>query len=365
MNLREAYSASYDVARARFRGTADAAGAMREHHELESPGQRKGSLTVDIATVGSDHPRWVIVISSGLHGVEGYFGSAVQLAWLARFTSSRSTLDNEGRCVLVHGINPYGFREARRSNEDNVDLNRNFLHAAGDYQGAPDGYRALDGLLNPASPPSEGEPFYIKALWQIWRHGLPALKSSIAGGQYDFPRGLFYGGREPARSAKIVQDNFARWIAGAADVLHIDLHSGLGKYGDYKLLVNAAPGSTAIDWYRQVFGAGSVEAAAHADGTAYRTEGSMGEWLAREFAHINYRFANAEFGGHNILRVLAALRAENRAHHYGQPDEDSYGRAKAELRECFCPADTRWRETVLQRALGIIDQGCAAIPFRQ
>ena len=363
MNLREAYSATYDMARARFRGTADAAGAVREQLPIETPGQRKGSLTIDIATVGSDHPRWVVVISSALHGVEGYFGSAVQLAWLAGLKSSLPGRDQEGRFVLVHGINPYGFHESRRTNENNVDLNRNFLRVPGDYEGAPEGYRALDELLNPASPPPAGDMFYIKALWHIWRNGLPALKSSIAGGQFEFPRGLFYGGKGPAQSAKIIQENFSRWIAGARDVLHIDLHSGLGKYGEYKLLVNDAAGSAGSDWYRQVFGAKFVEDSGHVDATAYQTRGSMGEWLAREFAHVNYRFLAAEFGAHNILRVLAALRAENRAHHYGQPDQDSYRRAKAELRECFCPADPRWRETVLERALGIIDQGRAALPF--
>ena len=364
MNILDAYSASYGIARARLRELADAAGAAREHHEIEIAQRAGDSLTIDVATIGSDKPRWAVVISSGLHGVEGYFGSAVQLAWLAGLQSSHAGKNGDGRFVLIHGVNPYGFQELRRTNEDNVDLNRNFLPAPGDYHGAPDGYCALDAFLNPALPPSSLDPYYVKALWHIWRRGLPALKSSIAGGQYEFPRGLFYGGNRPAQSAKIVQENFGRWIAGATDVLHIDLHSGLGKYGEYKLLVNAAPVSPEIDWFRRVFGESCVEAAVDAAGMAYKTSGSMGAWLANHYAHIDYRFAAAEFGAYPILRVLAALRAENRAHYYGRPGDRSYRRAKTELLECFCPHDKTWRETVVRQALQLIELGSGAIAFR-
>ena len=165
--------------------------------------------------------------------------------------------------------------------------------------------------------------------------------------------------------AKIVQDNFARWIARATDVLHIDLHSGLGKYGEYKLLIDDVPGSPAVEWYRRVFGEKSVEATVDVAGTAYKTSGDMGAWLANKFAHINYRFVTAEFGVYSIFRVLAALRAENRAYHFGRPGDRSYQRAKAELLECFCPHDTTWRETVVRRALQIVDQGSGAISFRK
>ena len=58
------------------------------------------------------------------------------------------------RYVLIHGVNPFGFSNLRRCNEDNVDVNRNFLESGDDYMGAPDGYAGLDSFLNPESPPS-------------------------------------------------------------------------------------------------------------------------------------------------------------------------------------------------------------------
>ena len=54
------------------------------------------------------------------------------------------------RCVLLHALNPFGFAWRRRVNEDNVDLNRNFLLDDEGYVGCPDGYAHLDPLLLPA-----------------------------------------------------------------------------------------------------------------------------------------------------------------------------------------------------------------------
>ena len=364
MNALDAYSSSYEAARARFRELAYAAGAVLEQHPVSIANTPQEALTVDVATIGSNKPEWAVVISSGLHGIEGFLGSAAQLAWLNRSQSLSGAKDGEGRFVLIHAINPYGFRELRRTNEDNVDLNRNFLDEPADFRGAPDGYRALDSLLNPASPPSPVDPFYLKALWHVWRAGLPALKESIAGGQYEYARGLFYGGSRLAQSANIILENFGRWTAGATDVLHIDFHTGLGKYGAYTLLVVDAPDSPALDWYRKAFGENVVEAVAQADGTAYKLRGTMAAALAARFAGSNYRCVGAEFGAYPVLRVLAAMRAENRAHFYSRPGETFYRRAKAELLECFCPSDAKWRETALHQALRVIDQGIASAPFR-
>ncbi|MDJ0904075.1 MAG: M14 family metallopeptidase [Xenococcus sp. MO_188.B8] len=258
--------------------------------------------------------------------------------------------------VLIHAVNPYGFDSLRRNNEHNVDLNRNFLMSDEDYHGAPDGYENLNGFLNPPSPSSSFEPFRLKVLWKIWRMGLPALKNSIAGGQYEFPRGLFFGGHGREQSTLIIQDHIERWIVGASDIVHIDFHSGLGQYGEYKLLLVEPQNSSEIEWYRDTFGAEYVEPLANAEGTAYTASGIMGNWIAGKLRGRNYRFVGAEFGTYSIIRVLAALRAENRVHFFCSSSDARYKSAKAELLECFCPASNQWREAVLERGLSLIEQ---------
>jgi hypothetical protein len=350
-NKTSAFSESYVEARQRFRVAAQAAGAACFAYDLNIGAPR--TLTIDVALAGADDAP-ALVLSSGVHGIEGFFGSAVQLAMLERM--ARTARDGRLRHVLIHAVNPFGFDRMRRVNEDNVDLNRNFLFDDGEYRGAPDGYADLDELLNPASPPSRWEPFRIKALSYVRRLGMQAVKNAVAGGQYEFPLGLFYGGSEPCASARIVRQHCDTWLARAPFAVHIDLHTGLGKYARPTFLLNETHEHEAFSWYAKTLGSEHLEALNEPQGTAYRASGPFGLWMQRHFADRPYRFVGAEFGTYDVIRVLAALRRENRAHHYCAKSTPAYVWAKRELMECFCPESPEWREQTLTAALDLVDK---------
>ncbi len=354
--MSEYFSETYSQARRRFKDAAAVLDAGLHSYPIDAGSH--DALTIDVAVIGGAEAP-AIVVSSGVHGVEGFFGSAVQLALLERLARARDRPDL--RYVLIHGVNPFGFSRLRRFNEDNVDLNRNFLTHPGDYQGAPGGYARLHGFLNPESPPSPFEPFRLKAAWNIWRTGLQALKEAVAGGQYEYPRGLFFGGKGPCASTRIVQASCDAWLGESQRIVHIDFHTGLGACGSYKLLLNESADAEGYSWYRQVFGAECVEPHAEPGGTAYTVSGLFGEWMQKHFSDRDYRFAVAEFGTYGVIRVLGAIRAENRAHHYGSEGSARYESAKRELLECFCPRATAWRRRVVESGLGIIDQSTQAV----
>ena len=354
MNPLDLFSPSYEVARRRFRDAARAAGTTVEQHRVDT-GEAGVDFTIDVATVGAREPSWAVVVSSGVHGIEGFFGSAIQLAWLSGQTAGEPP-PGDGVVVLIHAVNPSGFARLRRTNEHNVDLNRNFLDTADAYTGAPDGYETLDPFLNPASPPSRLEPFRLKALWHIRRHGLSALKDAVAGGQYRFPRGLFFGGHGPASSTRIMRHHLAGWLGGAPRAVHVDLHSGLGAHGRYRLLLEESAPLPNVEWYRDTFGFQVVEAGSGGVGTAYEASGTLGSWAMTHLGDTRYRFVCAEVGTYPVVRVLGSLRAENRTHFFGQPSSRAHRRAKAELLECFCPRSDRWREPVVEQGLAIIDR---------
>jgi hypothetical protein len=83
--------------------------------------------------------------------------------------------------------------------------------------------------------------------------------------------------------------------------------------------------------------------------------------MQRHFHSRNYRYVGAEFGTHSMIRVLAALRSENRAHFYSAESSPAYRRAKSELLECFCPTSLEWRHSVVESGLKIIEQGSRAL----
>jgi len=342
------FADSYADAKSRFLASATAVDATLHCF----PVGQATDLSIDVAILGNHDASHTTVISSGLHGVEGFFGSAVQLAWLSHIADPAKI---GSRVVLIHVINPHGFANLRRWNEDNVDLNRNFCASTHDYQGAPPSYASLDRLLNPPSPPSRFEPFRIKAIAKILQAGLPAIKQAVAGGQYEYPRGCFFGGHGLCESSRIVEEHYHDWVGDSQHIIHLDLHTGLGKYAQCKLLLEQQQSRQS---YVGTFGDQRVEAKASepAVGTAYDASGSMGSWLHKSMKNRDFRFALAEFGTYGVLRVLAALRAENRAHFFAAPESSCYRRAKTDLRECFCPSDTRWRNEVVRTGIEIIQQ---------
>ena len=351
------FSGSYGVARERFRSAARAAAAPLECRVLSGHGPDGCELAIDVALVGARNPRRAVVVSSGLHGVEGFFGSAVQLAWLRRFREGGWSIPGGTLVVLLHAVNPFGFAWRRRVNEDNVDLNRNFLADGETYGGVPEHYDGVHGLLNPPTPPARLDAFRLRAAWAVRRHGLAVLQNAVATGQYEHPSGLFFGGREAAVSTRFVQERFWDCTRAAEAVVHLDLHTGLGAHADYRLLIEP-PHVGDLRWYRSRFDPERV--AAVGGDTPYAARGVMGAWLARQAGSRGYRFACLEFGTHAALRVLAALRAENRAHHHSVPGAAAYERAKRELVECFCPASRFWRRKALGRALEVIGQAVGA-----
>jgi hypothetical protein len=344
------FSPDYATARARFRSAARAAGATLDALPLDARGPRGEALAIDIAWLGERRAGKVLLHMSGLHGIEAFAGSAIQLALLERPPLSSP----DGALVLVHVLNPFGMAWLRRANENNVDLNRNFLAGGEAWSGAPRLYRCLDSFLNPPSAP-HADFFYLKAVRHVLRYGFGALKQAVAEGQYEFPKGLFFGGHELEPGPRL----FLRWIADSLGSAHrivaIDVHTGLGPWGEETLLAESHPGGTPLAQLAAALQRNLIDVSRDA-AIAYRVRGSMGQALCRLLPKARIEFVLQELGTRSPLVVLRALREENRWHHYGDGRIDHP--AKKRLREALCPASPRWRERVL--AKGVALAGAAA-----
>jgi hypothetical protein len=179
------------------------------------------------------------------------------------------------------------------------------------------------------------------------------VRSAVAQGQYEYPRGLFFGGHEASTVRRILDENLPRWMSEARSVLHVDFHTGLGAWGTYKLLLDPEMDPARVGWVRSVFGDERVE---HVDpeGISYPTRGDIGAWCRATFPGRVYDAVCAEFGTYSGLRVVSALRAENQAHHWLEPGAPEVLRAKASLKEAFVPADPSWRAGTVAQALELL-----------
>lgn len=347
-------SPDYQTARARFCERAEARGFRLESFAIGQTGPGGEDLTIDAAILGSDRPERALVVSSGLHGVEGYFGSAVQLGWLDE-PAKRVELRPDAAIVLLHALDPFGFAWVRRFDENNVDLNRNFVVEPGGHQGCHPLYDRLNPLLNPENPPARIDLFAVRALMTQLRHGAKEVRSAVAQGQYVYPRGLFFGGTGPSRVQEILEANLPRWLGEARAVMHLDFHTGLGRWGTHKLLLDQGLDRARVAWIKQSFGADRVD---HwgTDGIAYPTRGEIGVWCRKLFPKCAYDPICAEFGTYSGLRVLSALRTENQAHHWLPDGHPARVRAKKRLMDAFVPDDPGWRRKTVADALALIER---------
>ena len=76
----------------------------------------------------------------------------------------------------------------------------------------------------------------------------------MVGGQYDFPKGLFFGGDALQAAPRTLLAELPSLLEGANQIVHIDFHTGLGKSGTYALLVDTDAGSAQHIRFRDAYG---------------------------------------------------------------------------------------------------------------
>src|SRR3546814_13759815 len=80
---------------------------------------------MDAAYYGAADARSLLVLTSAMHGEEGYCGSGCQVALLDDQTLLDKAQAGGIGILLIHAVNAYGFSWGHRTTEDNIDLNRN------------------------------------------------------------------------------------------------------------------------------------------------------------------------------------------------------------------------------------------------
>jgi hypothetical protein len=352
------FSSDYAGARERFLNGARNCGCEIASYPIGQVDPDGSPLTVDVAISTEGDASRCLLLSSGVHGVEGYFGSAVQLCFLDEWASNPDARPTH-RWVMVHALNPYGMAWLRRVNEDNVDLNRNLLRDGADYHGRPEGYDALHHLLNPTRKKlSRWEPLRLKFALAAIRHGRKHMQQAISAGQYDHPQGLFFGGHGPTKSHQILTQHFDSWLGDAQRILHIDFHTGLGRPATYQLLTQHPTNETQWRWLMQTFGAEFIRICGQ-ESVSAELRGSFDDWGPWHAGQRDYVYVGAEFGTYSPLDVITALRQENLCVHSALTSQEELRRVKARLLEVFCPASLSWRRRVLDLGAQVVDQALA------
>jgi hypothetical protein len=343
-----AFSRDYAEARGKFRAAALAAGAEMQSYRLDRQGPDDLDLTTDTAWVGARGARGVLVTVSGTHGVEGFFGSAVQIEWLRR--SKEAPLCGDVAALHIHAINPYGFSWLRRTNEENVDINRNWM----DFENPLPANPAYDEISRDLCP-SDWSAAAQQETWQrlqgwIDRYGLGAFQQAVSGGQWTHASGLFYGGRRASWSRNTLTSIIAANLADASRICLLDFHTGLGPYGYAEPIIGQRRTDPAFararSWIgaaaKSLYGDGSVSAEIKGDGLA-----ALPDLLPR----ATVDGVALECGIRPMLEVAHALRADAWLHAHGDPLSSAARPIKQMIRAAFHSDDPLWQGMALGQGI--------------
>jgi hypothetical protein len=341
------FSPSYADARAKFLQAAQHAALPVTSYRLALPGRNGEALAVDAAWQGPRDARRLLLLSSGVHGVEGFCGSGAQTAllrdgeWMARAGAS-------GEAVLyLHALNPHGFSHLRRVTQENVDLNRNFQDFSRPLPANP-AYGRLHPLLLPAQwPPTWRNRAAIFGL--IATQGLRRLQTAISSGQHEHADGLFFGGTEPTWSQLTLRRVLREHGSRAGELVWIDLHTGLGRSGRCERVFMGTRDEDAAYARANAFW-GARTALTHV-GTAASVSASVAGlvWNAalQECAQAQFTGMYMEFGTRPLLEVMHALRGDHWLHLHPQAPPALAAEIGKRMFEAFFVDTPAWKQAVL------------------
>lgn len=238
---------SYLANRQNFLAVAQRAGARL----VEIPHRMDLSLKTDIAVLGADTATQVVVVVSGVHGVELPAGSLLQQLWIPEVQKILPQVPDT-KFVFVHALNPYGAERGMRTDWDihgqgNIDPARNFV----DFKDAKNTENTANAGIEAALENADLSIFssfsmWVKLLYSAFVvQGKTSFKKGFVRGQYTNSDIPYFGGKAPSLTRitwdKIIADLVLR--PQVRKIWHFDCHTGDGPFGLLQLYINDREGT--------------------------------------------------------------------------------------------------------------------------
>lgn len=344
-----AYSDTYAEARTKFLSLAEERRAQVVSEVHPERGAQGEELAMDIATFGDPRAAKTLFLVSGTHGQEGFYGSALQIEFLRDLRITDGT-----NVIALHGLNPWGFSHLSRTDDKNIDVNRNFT----DYdikfpqdELYPRLFRALcpddwtEDTIDWSAARDELEKTY----------GTKRTVTAIGGGQVVEPTSINYVGEGPSWTRRVVSKLLPDLFADAEKVAFIEWHTGLGGYAELSHIPMMEPGSAG---YERFFGWMGEEARTtwtrgmdFTNGVTPSYRGWFSAWLPITAPHAQWAGSVVEAGTYDVVSVIDAVRMD-RWLKFGR-GRSSFPRdeIRASMMDRLYPTDPEWRERALHNGM--------------
>lgn len=346
-----AFLTDYDDVRCHLQELMTGFGAESASHTVDE----SDGLYIDSYYLSSTETKTnLVVLTTGVHGMEGYIGSAMLDVFFGEIYPTLDTTDTG--ILVVANVNPYGMKHYRRYNENNVDLNRNFIPDWDSFDLASNQeYPKVQSFLEPTG--KIGNAFWHEAAFYLSlgktaiTDGADTISNALLTGQYESPQGVYYGGNGDEISTVYLKDVFGKCLDSAYEnIVHIDIHSGYGPR--YNMVIfNSVYETMNEQESQEAFGYDHI--IAYDSESFYATTGDTTDFfyrLAEKKQTGKDLFSTCfEFGtiGDAFFDTILSLKYtvdENRNHWYPTGNATSAEVVHQNYMELYYPTETAWRE---------------------
>jgi hypothetical protein len=342
------FSNEYSEARAKFLSVCANKNAQLEHFECPARGPYGEKLFMDVAQFGNRKAKKILIYVSGCHGPEAYTGSALQVEWAGQHNWEQ--LDPEVSVILIHALNPFGFAWGTRTNEDLVDVNRNFINHDQPYL-TMEAYDNLHELLVPQQWGEKGSEAVSERLAVV------TAKLKEAGdldkAQHNHPDGIHFGGLSRCWSNMVASTVIRERAETAENIVLIDCHTGMGKYGQAELMSDLPDDLDNFKCAKEYFGS-VLESTFTDKSIGSPISGTLSEWVYELLPKKDVLGLTLEFGTYPVEEILpTALHCHWLAARDRLSSLKSVAVRKAHI-ELFSPKEKNWRTEVLSQSEAVL-----------
>ena len=295
----------------------------------------------------------LLVLTTGVHGIEGYIGSVMLDVFFEEIFPS---LDRSNTGVLVvANINPYGMKYMRRYNENNVDLNRNFIEDWDSFdRSLNEDYPKVLELLQPEGAIINGfwheVRFYVELAQEAIFTGASTISDALLTGQYEYPEGVYYGGNGDEASTAYLKNVFAECLDSQYEnIVHVDIHSGYGPRYNMVIFNSVQDTTSEADskaelGYDYIIAQDSEEFyITYGDTTDYFYRLANSKNNGKSLYSTCFEFGTLGDGFFDSILSLKYTVDENRNNRFPTNDKTVAEIIRNNYLELFYPAEAEWR----------------------
>lgn len=359
---------NYKNSREIFKARVESLQTQKIFGEWAIPGKNDHDLFVDhVWFPPIEKAETLFVLTSGIHGSETYAGAAIQGMFLNEIFPH---IDRSRTGILVvHSMNPFGFKHHQRCTEAGVNLNRNFSVSGENFKKLNKSSAQLCERFLERKPVHSMRSSVLEKISMkdskpfIEEISLDEFTKGVSPGQFENVKNWEFGGHKTEPQTMLLIEKLRELMPAFKNVIGFDLHTGLGDSKRLHLLTDVPGKSLDKTLFSELIR--PEQDIKYYEFTPPETEGFYPVFGALNSAFGDLAAANQrvcsltmEFGtlGHSIEAQIAGLNSFVLAHqgyYYGFANQEIEKHVIKENFERSRPDDKVWESEVIKASRGL------------